>query len=103
MDWGDVLLKHTCKKKCNYLLLRKVPRYDSNEGYCVTCEAAFDMNIIQIFQYNCPCCCCKIRTQPTCKSSRNQNNRKSKYQSYSQLEILPVLQEKRRLGFRNQR
>lgn len=101
--WGTRLLKHTCKKKCNYLILRKVPRYESKEGYCVTCEAAFDMNIIEIFQYNCPCCCCKIRTQPTCKTNRGQNIRKSRYQSFSSLGILPVLQEKKLLGSMKQR
>ena len=92
---GAKLLKHTCRKKCHYLILRKVPRYDDNEGYCVTCEAAFDMNMIEIFQYNCPCCCCKIRTQPTCKTDRNQNIRRSRYQSFSSLGILPVLEERR--------
>lgn len=92
---GTRLLKHTCKKKCHFLILRKVPRYGGNEGYCVTCEAAFDMNIIEIFQYNCPCCCCKIRTQPTCKTGRNQNIRKSRYPSFSSLGILPLLEEKR--------
>ncbi len=100
---GITLLKHTCKKKCRYLILRKVPRYDGNEGYCVTCEAVLDMNIIEIFQYNCPCCSCKIRTQPTCKTGRSQNILKSKHQSFSQLEMLPILEEKRRRGYVKQR
>lgn len=88
---GTKLLKHTFTKKCHYLILRKVPRYDNNEGYCKL-RAAIDMNIIEISQYNCPCCCCKIRSQPNSKTGRSQNIR---YQSFSRLGILPVLEEKR--------
>jgi hypothetical protein len=86
-------------------MIRQVARYENNEGFCVVCEAALDMNIVEIFQYNCPCCCCKIRTRARDNPKHKQRSGKSKPEckSFAKLGILPVVEEKRLRSFKRQK